>query len=339
MYLDQKALKTSSASRAHAKELLERRSYAVNSEKGFEKFGSGDAFPMTGEMYAELDAVTKSILTEPTSMTLFSDLLPLSKSVDIGELIHESRRSGDAGAITVDMSITTAVPVDKTQYNYERTVVPVFRGGVERQYRELASFKRKGIDALMDDYENEVRFIKNRIGNYFLYGDPDANFKGVQGYGLLNHHGVKEYNTKVDMTSDKTSGESIRNALLSATSQARKDSLVVEPRTLYISLDVDSQLDRKYIPTDAASKSIREELLSLPLIKDIKPCSALEGNDMIFGVLSSQYIRPIVGQEISSFAMPRFTPYSPFEMIIWGAVGLDIRNDFNGRGGWAVITK
>lgn len=316
------------------------RAYSNHVEHAFDlmKVNAGAALPIPTSIFDEVDRVTKKVMTEPTTDVVYQDLMALSRPVDIGALKFIDRVSSDSGAVSVSMSMSTEHVGDITAYKQRETHVPIFQGGAVRQPREVAAWKHAGFDVLLDDHENAVRAVRNKISDSFLNGAV-TDTGNEESYGLLNDPLVKEYKTKVDFTSQATSGEDMRNAMLAALQQHRIDSLVISPRTVYVSLDIDAQLDRKYIPTDAASRTIREELLSLPLVKEIKPTALVTGNNMIAGVLSSEFIRSIVGQEVSSFSNIRQTPFDPFKWYVWAGVGLNIRADYNGRCGFCRITK
>lgn len=318
------------------------RAYSTQVETVFDRMelkgNDAAALPIPTSVFDEVDRVTKKVMTEPTTDIIYQDLMSLSRPIDIGALKFIDRMSSDSGAVTVSMSMSTEHVGDITAYKENPTIVPIFQGGAVRLPREVAAWKHAGFDVLLDDHENAVRAVRNKISDSFLNGAV-TDTGNETSYGLLNNPFVKEYKTKVDFTSQSTSGEDMRNALLAALHQHRVDSLVISPRTLYISLDIDAQLDRKYIPTDAASRTIREELLSLPLVKEIKPTALVTGNNMIAGVLSSEFIRSIVGQEVSSFSNIRQTPFDPFKWYVWAGVGLNIRADYNGRCGFCRITK
>lgn len=296
------------------------------------------SLPVPQEIFVEVDRITKSVITEPTTDAIFRDLMALSKPVDLGVLDYIGRTSSGTSGGVVSMSMSTAHESDITAYKNEHTIVPVFQHSTVRQPREVASFKHAGFDVLLDDHENITRNVRDLISDSFVNG-AEVSYSGQKARGLLNSDKVKAYSTKVDFTSDKTSGEDMRNGLLAALQSHRQDSLVISPRTVYVSLEIDAQLDRKYIPTDAASRTIREELKSLPLVADIKPSALITGNTMVAGVLSSEFIRTIVGQEVSSFSNVRTSPFDPFKWFVWAAVGLNIRGDYNDRSGWCKITK
>lgn len=60
---------------------------------------------------------------------------------------------------------------------------------------------------------------------------------------------------------------------------------------------------------------------------------ALTGNAFFGFVPSAEYIRPLVGMALNTTAKARQNPTDNYQFLIMGALGLEIRADFNGKGG------
>lgn len=339
MYFNSKLVKSSSAAAKHFGLMSESRRFAEHREKTFLTNKGSDQFIVPKQIYAELDNQTRSVLLEPTEDVIYRDLLPLAKSVDFGAMGYQSRRVSEAGSVTVSMGGTDALTQDKVDYNHETTPVPLFQGAIYRHARELASFRMSGFDPLLDDQEAEVRAIRRKMAEYFLVGNEAAVYGGSVGYGILNSPSVAEYTTKVKFDDVNTSGNDKRNELNAIIHKKRIDSRIIQPFTVYVSLEIDATLEAKFDAKVANSKTVRQELLELPGVAEIKATSKLEGNSIILGILSSEHIRPLVGQELSTVALPRNHALERFTLASWAAVGLQIRTDYYGRGGWARIVS
>ena len=48
---------------------------------------------------------------------------------------------------------------------------------------------------------------------------------------------------------------------------------------------------------------------------------------------SARFIRPIVGMAVNTTAMTRLNPTDNYQFLVMGAMGLEIRADFNNRSG------
>lgn len=58
---------------------------------------------------------------------------------------------------------------------------------------------------------------------------------------------------------------------------------------------------------------------------------ALEANHFIAYVRNSQYIKTRIAAPVGTFMIPRQNPFDNYNTLVWSAVGLQIKRDFNGR--------
>lgn len=292
--------------------------------------------PVPYPVYAEMDAQTKAIMLDPNTDVLLNDLLPLARPLNIGKMVHQYRQAGDGGAVTTSMSGLEPIPNDQTGYKYDSAIVPVHQSGYYREWRELAGLQSEGWDALLDDQAAATRTVRQRMANYVLDGLDGLSFKTVNSYGIRNGANTAKATIAIDLTDPATSPDAVRNEFIRLRDILRRDNRVNQPITVYVSPEIASTMDRYYVIAGqvTASRTLRQELLSLEGIAAIKELSGLEGNELIMGVLSQEFIVPLVGQAVSNLALPRQTPFARHQFIVWSAMGIEIRADFNGRSGW-----
>lgn len=340
LYFDKTSIANNRNTSAQHQFMCQHRNYREGVETAFNEMAANASAPVPYPVYADMDRQTKAIITDPTADVLYRDLMPLARPLDIGKMIHQYRRSSDSGAVTTSMGGLEPIPEDQTVYDYDGAVIPVHSSGFYREWRELAGQRSEGFDDLIDDQAGSVRTVRKKVVDYFLDGDATCNFKGVTSYGLRSGKNVTKGQLSVDLTSQATTGEQFRNEFLRILNIARNGSRIPDPRTVYISLEIESQLDRKaYAEQGAMSKTIRQELLELTGVKEIKATSRLSGNELLQGVLSQEHIMPLVGQAVSTVALPRQTPFARHQFLVWTAAGLEVRADYNGRTAWSYWTK
>lgn len=293
------------------------------------------------DVYREFDNVTKSIMLADQGDVILNDLMPLARSLDIGKMVHQYRRAADSGAVNTTLSGLEPIPNDQTRYDYDGAVVPVHQSGFYREWRELAGQRSEGFDAMIDDQAGSVRAVRKRMADYILNGDPDVDFKGVRSYGLRNAEGVAKVdlatlNGGFDFTDRTTTGEQNRNAMIALLDTLRIDNNVAQNVTVYISRQIMSNWERYFTDQGAGTQSgtIMAQMAALAGVAAIKSTSVLDGNELIVGVLDSQYIVPLVGQAVSTIMLPRQTPFARHQGIVWSAMGIEIRTDYAGRTGW-----
>lgn len=54
-------------------------------------------------------------------------------------------------------------------------------------------------------------------------------------------------------------------------------------------------------------------------------------NHFIAYVRNSQYIKTRIAAPVGTFMIPRQNPFDNYNTLVWSAVGLQIKRDFNGR--------
>lgn len=312
-----------------------------NAERGFAGIpvpgiqGNASA-PVPYPVYAEMDRQTKQIMLDPNVEVLLNDLMPLARPLNIGKMIHQYRQAGTGGAVTTSMSGLEPIPNDQTAYKYDGAIVPVHQGGYYREWRELAGQQSEGWNDLLDDQAAATRTVRERMASYALDGIDGLEFKGIPSYGIRNSANTAKATIGIDLTSSETAPDAVRNEFIRLRDIIRRDNRVIADLTVYVSPEIASTLDRYYVITGnvTATRTLRQELESLAGIGAIKELAGLEGNELIMGVLSQEYIVPLLGQAVSNLALPRQTPFARHQFIVWSAMGLEIRADINGRTAW-----
>ncbi|MDF3917512.1 DUF6260 family protein [Salinicola salarius] len=343
---DKKSVAANRSLRGQYEYLQAHRALHANTERGFAGIpvpgmvGNASA-PVPYPVYAEMDAQTKAIMLDPNVEVLLNDLMPLARPLNIGKMIHQYRQAGSGGAVTSSMSGLEPIPNDQTSYKYDGALVPVHQSGYYREWRELAGQQSEGWNDLLDDQAGSTRTVRERMAGSCLDGVVDANgnpleFKGVKSYGIRNSANTAKATISIDLTSTATAPDAVRNEFIRLRDIVRRDNRVVADLTVYVSPEISATLDRYYVIDGVvtATRTLRQELESLAGIGAIKELSGLEGNELIMGVLSQEYIVPLLGQGVSNLALPRQTPFARHQFIVWSAMGLEIRADVNGRTAW-----
>ena len=79
--------------------------------------------------------------------------------------------------------------------------------------------------------------------------------------------------------------------------------------------------------------TIRDFLLTNPRIAKIERTFELTGNEFFGFVPNAEYIRPLIGMAVATTAIPRDRPRANYQFDVCGAMGIEIRADYNGRTG------
>lgn len=289
------------------------------------------------DAWMDLDGITRRVMRNDEGQAFMADLMPLARAVNIGKLVHMNRVSSDAGTVVRSMSGQVPVPLDKVSYDYRGSPVPIFSTAYGREWREWNTLQSENFDALADDQEAHVAKLRRNMAQYALDGDASISVEGFQAYGIRNHPLSKSINVgaagaNINLTS--ATSDAIEAFINGAFGTMLDDNLIVGGVNLYVSPEIARNLDKPYSGS-AGFKigSLRDALLANRRINKITTTYELTGNQFFGFVPSSDYIRPIVGMAVNTTAKTRLNPTDNYQFLVMGAMGIDIRADFNGRSG------
>jgi len=116
------------------------------------------------DVYQEFDNVTVERMRSDDGDTFLNDLLPLSRSVSIGKLVHKFRQASDAGLAQTSMTGQIGVKMDQVEFTYDGSIIPVHDTGFSRNWREWNAQTSEGFDALIDDQRESVATLRRSPG-------------------------------------------------------------------------------------------------------------------------------------------------------------------------------
>ena len=298
---------------------------------------SNAASVLPRDAWLELDGITRRVMRGDEGATWMNDLMPLAKPVNIGKLVHLNRVSSDAGTVQRSMSGQVPVLMDKVVYDYRGTVVPMFHTAYGREWREWNSQQSENFDALADDQEAHTAKIKRDMALYVLNGDSTIVFQGYTGWGIRTHPLSKSINVgasgnNINLT---TATPDAIDAFFAGPFGALLDaSFITGKVNLYVSPEIMRAWDRTYSGSAGFKDgTVRDFLLKNRRIGKIEQSFELTGNEFFWFVPNAEYIRPLIGMAVATTAIPRDRPRANYNFDVCGAMGLEIRADYNNRTG------
>jgi len=294
------------------------------------------------DVYQDFDNVTVERMRSDDGDTYLNDLLPLSRSVNIGKLVSKFRQASDAGITQTSMTGQIGVKMDQVEFKYDGTVIPIHDTGFFRNWREWNAQTSEGFDGLIDDQRESVASIRAHLADSFLDGhlDTDGNAIVVDGLswaGMRNDTRV----VQVDLSSapvfdftdtTKTYAEieaafKVVRDILWITQKCQKEA------TYYVSREIASNFERNSSESYSSEK-IQNRLAQLQGVAAIKVSSKLSlnsGNEMMAFPLDQMNVRPVVGMGVNTVAMPRPVYNSNYEFVVWSATGFEVKTDYFGN--------
>lgn len=310
-----------------------------NAKQGqFANIHANAAARIPQDVYREFENQSKMLMRAETR-TLLNDLMPLAKSLPVGKILHEYRRASDSGIVTSSITGQTPVELDKAAYDYDGSIKVIHQTGFGREWMEMEGQRSEGFDGLIDDQANSVRAIQDALADHVYNGVSDVSFKGVDAYGIKTSSKV----AAVDLDASglninfatSTSPSAIRAGWISMRNTLSITNNVSAEIDFYVSAEIASNLEQ-YYGTDAGDtgKTVMQTLLELGQVRSIKVDRSLSGNEVVAGVLSDEFIRPLVGMAVSTVPVNRTQYFDNYNFITWANVGLEIKTDYTGKTGW-----
>lgn len=344
-YFDEQLVTNSRPHAAWWNEVSMVREHFHRSEEGLARLASdflGNAASiLPRDAWLDLDGITRRVMRSDEGQAWMADLMPLAKPVNIGKLVHLNRVSSDAGRVVRSMSGQVPSTMDKVTYDYRGTPVPIFSTAYGREWREWNTLQSENFDALSDDQEAHTAKIRRDMALYALDGDSSIVFEGYTAYGIRNHPLSKSINlgsaaggANIDLTASGTTSDAIEAFFNGPFGALLDANLVSSPVNLYISPEIARNWDRPYSGS-AGFKigSLRDALLANRRINKIAVSFELSGNEFFGFVPNAEYIRPLIGMAVNTTAITRTNPTDNYQFLVMGAMGIEIRADFNNRSG------
>lgn len=303
------------------------------------QFMGNAAAVLPRDAWMDLDGITRRVMRADEGQAWMADLMPLAKAVNIGKLVHLTRVSGDAGTVVRSMSGQVPVPVDKVGYDYRGTPVPIFSTAYGREWREWNTLQSENFDALSDDQEAHTAKIRRDMALYALDGDSNIVFQGYEATGIRTNPLSKAINlgsgaggANINLTT--ASSDAVESFINGAFGTMLDDNLVRGGVNLYVSPEIARNLDKPYSGSAGFKVgSLRDVILANRRVNKIETSFELNGNEFFGFVPNAEYIRPLVGMAVNTTAKTRQNPTDNYQFLIMGAMGLEIRADFNGKSG------
>ncbi len=322
-----------------AREVLADRQFFMANESALAAFHNSSAL-LPLDAWKELDAITMRVLRDDEGEAYMADLRALSRTVDIGTLVHLKRVSSDAGTVVRSLSGQVAAPVGKVVYDFQGTPVPIFDAAYGREWREWNTLQKAGFDALADDQEAHTAALKQDMAQYVLNGDTRISLRGYTGYGILNHPKTVSINLGAsgggaNLNLTTATADQIDAFFTNYIGKALDDNKLGNRKiNLYVSPEIGRAWDKSYSgATGYKDGTIWQYLEKHRRINKIAVTNELSGNVFFAFIPDRQFISPLIGMAVSTTAMARINPRDSYQFMVSGAMGLQITADYGGRSG------
>lgn len=287
-------------------------------------------------VWRDFDTQTMALGREPES-ELLRDLAPLARSVNIGKIVSEYRRTNGEFSAQSSIDGQHKKPMDRGSYDYDGTVILVHTSQIGRTWRELEGERSEGFDGLLEDQQGAMIEVQDQSSRYMINGDTSKVYKGYTGHGIKTSPNTLAVDlsvggsgiTAVDLTDPTLTLEEANNFFIQVVAALRLQ--FASGRVKFYTSSAAMQNLARIAGVVGSTRSLLSILLDNPDIAGIVYDPNFSGNEIAGVILDARYIKPIVGMPLTSTPMVRKTPMDDFQVLCWTATGLQIRADAAGK--------
>lgn len=282
--------------------------------------------------WLEMDTGVVALIGQEADV-MYTDLMPLARSVSIGKFAVAYKKLGDIDQGETSLTGQVTHLMGNTGSSYDGILVPTHVKAFGRGWRETEAARSIGLDELAQDQEAAVREVIRLQTVNFIEGNPDLVYQGIGAYGLKTNPSTRGITLLVDFTNPATTFAQMDAEFGRVMSLMRAgDNRVVRDYNVYISSEIETNWRRRS-GAQTIDRTYMEVLAATPGVAKIVVSNQLSGNEMVGFVPSAEYIHPVVGQAVGTTPIPRLRPFDDFQFVSWGASGLQIKADEAGRSG------
>lgn len=297
------------------------------------------------DFWRETDRVSIQVKDNDQGREFLTDLMGLAKPLSIGKTSNAYAKGTDVSKdVERSMDFKTPVDFDHNENVYDSDPIPCFTAGYGVNYRKAVGGLTEGIDFATDAQALKMKWVLSNIADYMLTGDTSIKVDGATGQGIRNHRNTYQINmgsgtvggvvgANIDITT--ATNDQIVAFFNQYVAAALDNNYVNRIDVLWVSPEIMRVLAKPYSNAAGFKEgTLKDYLMTFGRIGDIRRTFKLTGGQQMFGyVRSSDFVRPLVGASVAVVPMVRNTPFDNYNFMIYGAIGLQVRADINGKSG------
>lgn len=354
--------KDGAALRTQKEEMLSsRRVAAIQSRQFLDIYGNAltprdaaveEAFSLHGnagkaglDFWRETDRTSIQVKDNDQGREFLTDIMGLAKPLSIGKTSNAYAKGTDlSNGVTRSMDFKTPADFDHNENVYDSDPIPAFTAGYGVNFRKAVGGLTEGIDFALDAQALKMKWVLSNIADYMLTGDSKIKVDGAVGQGIRNHRNTYQVNlgsgtvggvpgANIDFTT--ATNDQIITFFTVYLATALDNNFVERLDKVWVSPEIRRVLQRP-LSASAGFKdgTLETEIMKFARVGEFKTTFKLSGGQAMFGyVRSADFIRPLVGASVAVVPMPRLMPQDNYNFMIYGAMGLQIRNDYAGHCG------
>jgi uncharacterized linocin/CFP29 family protein len=267
-------------------------------------------------------------------LTGFDDLqangLVYNLNNGIGTTVLEHHKISDAMSAELSMDGKVRGQNDRPDYKTEYLPIPIVHVDYEINMRALEASRSLGNPLDISSAESAVRRIREKLDD-MLFTDTSYAFGGGTIYSYLNHPDRNEVTLSTAWdASGKSAGDIVDDVV--AMKQASIDAKHYGPWVIYIPTSYETVLDEDYDTNGQSTQTIRERILKISGIQDIKVADRLADDNVVMVQMTSNVVRIVNGMPIQNVEWKSEGQFVGNYKVMTIQVP-QIRSDYNGNTG------
>lgn len=297
------------------------------------------------DFWRETDRVAIQVKDNDQGREFLTDIMTLAKPLSIGKTSNAYAKGTDVSKdVERSMDFKTPVDFDHNENVYDSDPIPCFTAGYGVNYRKAVGGLTEAIDFATDAQALKMKWVLSNVADYMLDGDTKIKVDGAVGQGIRNHRNTYQVNlgsgtvggvvgANIDMLT--ATNDQIVTFFNQYVKDALDRNLISGLDVLWVSPQIMTVLERPFsLAAGFKSGTLKEHVMMFSRIGDIRQTFKLTGGQQMFGYIrSADYVRPLVGASVATVPMVRNTPFDNYNFMIYGAMGLQVRADINGKSG------
>jgi len=300
-----------------------------------------DASQFDLKWWADIDRRAIAIRENDRGRELLTDLMGIATPLDIGFTVKTyGMRGGIDDEVKISMDGQAPEVYDHIDTDQAGDPVPIFNTGFGINWRKWMGQRNYNLNTVAESQEAKMGDILEAMVDYVLDGNAAIQAAGFKGQGIRTHRNTRKIDlgtagAAIDLTAGPatTTNDQILNFWnqdfamhLDANYIAGKIDVV------WVSMEMSRRMQVPFSDsTGFKGGTLEKYILDFGRVGSFRVTHKLKGNEFIAYNRDRNVITPLVGQTLATVPVERRGPRDNFNFEIWGALGLQIKADANGR--------
>lgn len=250
---------------------------------------------------------------------------------NIGITVSMFQRSSDLTGAMISMSPENESERDRMNYDTQSVPVPIVHKEFRYDIRELTASQANGGGLEMDTVAAAARVVAEKSEDMLFAGAAVQVDGSNKVYGYTTHPDRNTVDLSLVWDDNTKTGANILTDVQTMLAAARADKMH-GPFMLYIPRDYETKLDNDYVTGATDRRTIRERIMQLNGIIDIRVADRLADDNVVLVQMTRETVDLAIAQDITTIQWAeKGGMVSEFKvMAVWVP---RVKSDFEGRSG------